>query len=196
MNIEKRVGACLRSLLLAGGMLLGLSGCIDGVTTSQNPVTSNKEVPDYTGPAARTADVQAFKLSVWDNLKPKNRCGACHVEGGQAPAFVRQDDINLAYNEANGITNLFDPPNSRMVTKVAGGHNCWLDSDDACAAVITAYIEAWAGDSAGGGRTIELKAPPIKDAGASKSFPEASDQFAASVHPLLTAHCSSCHREN
>ncbi len=193
MTIQTRVGAGLRALLITGGILLGLGGCIDGVSTSENPVTSNREVPDYTGPAARTADVQAFKLSVWDNLKPKNRCGACHVEGGQSPDFVRQDDINLAYDAANRVVNLLDPPNSRMVTKVAGGHNCWLDSNDACAAVITAYIESWAGDSAGGGRTIQLKPPPIKEAGASKSFPEASDLFAANVHPLLAAHCSRCH---
>ncbi len=181
--------------LLAALVLLGLSGCGGGSTT-QNPNTSGPQALDYTGPAASTADVQAFKLNVWDNLRATNRCGACHGAGGQAPNFVRQDDVNLAYAAANPLVDLSSPADSRMVVKVSGGHNCWLASSAACGAVLTAYISAWAGGSVGGpAQQIQLVAPPIKDAGASKSFPADPSLFASTVHPLLMAHCAGCHTD-
>ena len=172
------------------GLLLTACG---GESTTENPVTSTTTSSNYTGPAAGTADVQAFRLNVWENLNKQNRCGACHGTNGQAPTFVRMDDVNLAYAQANSIVDLANPANSRMVTKVAGGHNCWLDSDSACGDVITAYITAWAGGIAGSGNIIELVAPALKDPGDSKSFPTDSVLFSTTVHPLLTAHCAGCH---
>ncbi len=177
------------AVLLASAML---SAC-GGESTTENPQTFTTTTSSYSGPAATTADVQAFRLNVWENLNRQNRCGACHGSGGQSPTFVRMDDVNLAYAEANSIVDLANPASSRMVTKVAGGHNCWLDSDSACGDVITAYITAWAGGVAGGGNIIELVAPPLRDPGDSKSFPDDSGLFATTVHPLLTAHCASCH---
>ncbi|MCK5383752.1 MAG: LamG domain-containing protein, partial [Gammaproteobacteria bacterium] len=138
-------------------------------------------------------DVQAFRLNVWENLNDQNRCGACHGSGGQSPDFVRMDDINLAYSAANTIVDLSRPADSRMVTKVAGGHNCWLDSDSACGDVITAYIAAWAGGVSGVGNIVELTAPALRDPGTSKNFPDDSSLFASTVHPLLTANCATCH---
>ncbi|MGB5338024.1 MAG: LamG domain-containing protein, partial [Gammaproteobacteria bacterium] len=117
----------------------GLGGC-GGESTTANPFTGNNSVTqNYTGMPPATADIQAFKLNVWDNLVEQNRCGACHGTNGQSPAFVRSDDINLAYAAANTIVDMDNPSASRMVTKVAGGHNCWLASDSACGDVITAY---------------------------------------------------------
>ena len=182
------------SLLLVAAVL---TGCGGGSTTS-NPATSSGNISsqNYTGPAASTTDVQLFKLNVWDNLVNQNRCGACHSTGGQSPTFVRADDINIAYREANGIVNLGSPADSRMVTKVGGGHNCWLTSNSACADVITSYITAWAGGAVGTGNVIQLTAPPLYDPGDSKSFPPDSTQFAATVHPLLTDNCAGCHVES
>ncbi len=173
---------------------LALSACGGGAKTTENPITSGGSAPTYSGPAPATADVQAFKINVWDNLKAGNRCGQCHVSGGQAPQFVRQDDVNLAYAAANPIVNLASPRDSRMVQKVAGGHNCWLASNDACADILTTWISAWAGTTAGGGvQGVALKAPVIKDPGASKSFPTSPALFAATVHPVLEEYCSRCH---
>ncbi len=184
----------LASVLL-GLMAIILTGCGGGAPTEALPNTGGAQAVTYTGPAPSTADVQLFKLNVWDNLSAGNRCGACHGAGGPAsPAFVREDDVNLAYGLANPLVDLASPADSRLVTKVAGGHNCWLASDSACGAVITAYIEAWAnGAVAGGGRQIQLVAPVDKDPGASKNFPSDSTQFGATVYPLLTAHCAGCH---
>ena len=183
-------------LLIVPFLLTGLSGC-GGASTEATPTSNNNEFSTYSGPVARSVDVQSFRLSLWDGLKADNRCGgACHVVGGQAPLFVRQDNINLAYDEALGFVNLSSPASSLMVSKVAAGHNCWLTSDSACAATIAAFIENWAGDTVSGGRAIELEAPPIKTPGASKSFPDTPGLFATNIHPLLVAHCADCHAES
>ena len=111
-----------------------------GAQTVQNPITQAPPVADYTGPAPQNADVQAFKLNLWENIKAGNRCGGCHTAGGQTPQFARNDDVNQAYTAANTVVNLSQPDQSRMVIKVGGGHNCWLASASACADTLTVWI--------------------------------------------------------
>ncbi|MGB5260090.1 MAG: LamG domain-containing protein [Gammaproteobacteria bacterium] len=176
----------------------GLAACGGGESTVQNQNTSGSgAATTYTGPAPATADVQAFKLNVWDNLNPTNRCNDCHDVGGIAPTpFVRMDDVNLAYAAVNSLVDLQTPANSALVTKMTAGsgHNCWLGSNQACADVITAYITAWAGGATSGGNVITLTPPsPLKDPGAFKNFPPSSALFASTVHPLLVANCTNCH---
>lgn len=190
MHVASLTGA----LVLFASALL--TGCGGGGTTSLPNTTGGVTAVNYSGPPPATADVQLFKLNVWDKLVADNRCGACHSTGGQTPAFVRADDINLAYAAANTVVDLGSPADSRLVAKVGGGHNCWLSSDSACADVLTAYIDAWAGSTAGGGKTIELKPPVLKDPGTSRNFPDDSGLFANTVYPLLTAHCAGCHVES
>ncbi|MGI9258546.1 MAG: LamG domain-containing protein [Gammaproteobacteria bacterium] len=181
--------------LVSAAVLAGCAG--GGADTEINAVIGALDIPDYTGPVPATADVQAFRINLWDNIRDNNRCGACHsVDGGQAPMFARSDDVNLAYAEAGfPVTNLQSPSDSDMVTKVAGGHNCWVSDDAVCADILTTWITAWAGDlAAGGGRTIELQAPTsIRDPGASKHFPTDPSLFGTTVHPVLTLYCSGCH---
>ena len=95
----------------------------------------------------------------------------CHNAGGQTPMFARNDDVNLAYQAANTVVNLTQPDQSRLVTKVASGHNCWLQSPSACGDTMTVWIRNWAGASATGGTQIQLQAPAIREVGGSKSFP-------------------------
>ncbi|WP_223427481.1 LamG domain-containing protein [Alcanivorax limicola] len=192
-----------RLLLLLPALALA-SAC--GGTSSGAPVTSNPPpgdggTPNYTGPVARTADVAAFKLNVWDNLVRADRCGACHGTGGQAPAFVRNDDINLAYNTANTVVNLRQPDTSQMVSKLLSGHHCWEGSgaaaDQACADQLTVWISNWAGQSLdGGAQGVEFVAPPIRDAGGSRALPASPALFEAHVWPLLRSHCAACHAPN
>ncbi len=186
--------------LLLVTLALGACGGGADTTTNQAPSVTVSDASNYSGPAPVTADIQAFKLNVWDKLVPTNRCGSCHVAGGQTPAFVRSDDINLAYAEANTVINLDSPASSTMVTKVASGHNCWLGTTpadwQACADTITAYINAWAGGVTSGGTVVALTAPVLVDPGDSKSFPADSGLFASTVHPILTAHCSGCHTDS
>ncbi|WP_019674975.1 LamG domain-containing protein [Arsukibacterium perlucidum] len=182
----------MRILLLAV-LSLVLVGC-GGAEVEQNPpppVQDNSN--NYAGPAPQTADVQQFKLNLWDNLVADNRCGSCHQQGNTAPFFVRRDDINLAYSAVLPLVNLADPAQSLMVQKVAGGHNCWLSSNTACADTITQWLRNW-GDTTGAEQAaVTLVAPVIRDPGASKALPESSALFGAEVYPLLRQYCASCH---
>lgn len=182
---------------LATILLLQACGSGSGASVVQNPLTSAPNVSNYNGPPPATEDVQAFKLAVWDNLVPNNRCGSCHNES-QNPRFVRADDINLAYDAANTVVNLTDPGDSIMVSKVRGGHNCWLADDNACADIIQSYIENWAGDSLGGaGKEIELVAPAVLQApGDSRNMPADPPSEFAELHTLLTTYCAQCHSDS
>lgn len=176
-----------------------LAGCSSGgAPTVENPVTELPPVSDYTGPASANGDVQAFRIELWEKIKGNNRCGACHGAGGQTPMFARNDDVNLAYQAASTVANLTQPDQSRMVEKVAGGHNCWLASAPACGDTLTVWIRNWAGANATGGTEIQLQAPTIKEVGGSKSFPASSASFASSslyalVRNQATANCVRCH---
>ena len=137
--------------------------------------------------------MQAFKINLWANIKATNRCGGCHVQGGQSPQFARTDDVNLAYQAANTVVNLTQPDPSTMVQKVAGGHNCWLASPSACGDTLTVWIQNWAGSSATGSQQIKLVAPPDETVGSAKTFPTSPAAFQSTVYPLLTQYCSRCH---
>jgi len=192
------VASIARSRPLAIGLivlLLGLSltGCGGGASTEANPVTTPPNAPTYSGPPPATADVQAFRINLWENIKATNRCGQCHGAGGQVPMFARTDDVNLAYEAANTAVNLTQPADSRMVVKVGGGHNCWLAADSACADLLTTWITNWAGAAGGSGTQIQLVPPPIKDVGQSRNFPDTAPASFAGVHNLLTTFCSRCH---
>ncbi|MGH8204143.1 MAG: LamG domain-containing protein, partial [Steroidobacteraceae bacterium] len=193
--MNRSVSSRLRVLAVLSATLamLALAGCGGGASTTENPATTPPPPAGYTGPPPASQDVQAFKLNVWDNLQASNRCGQCHGTGGQVPSFVRNDDINLAYEAANGVVDLSSPGDSMMVTKVGGGHNCWLAADSACADQLTVWIRNWAGQTLGGTRGAPLQAPPIKEVGASKSFPPDATLFESTVYPLLTQYCSRCH---
>ncbi len=188
-NPRIRIFTALSPVLLA----LAFAGCGGGASTTENPSTTPPPAAGYSGPPPASQDVQAFKLNVWDNLQASNRCGACHGTGGQVPSFVRSDDINLAYEAANGVVELGNPSASMMVTKVGGGHNCWLGADSACADQLTVWIRNWAGQTLGGTRGTTLQPPPLRDVGSSKSFPTSSALFGSTVYPLLTQYCSRCH---
>jgi Concanavalin A-like lectin/glucanases superfamily len=187
----------LRQILIAS-VAAALAACGGGAPTTVNPNTVPPVVADYTGPAPTTADVQSFRINVWDNIKANNRCGACHNATGQTPKFARNDDVNLAYADANTIVNLTQPDQSRMVLKVAGGHNCWLTSNAACADILTTWIRNWAGAAAGGGTQIKLLAPTDVSVGSSKVYPDSPALFQTTIWPLVRnqGNCLRCHSPN
>ncbi len=174
--------------LLAAALLATLAACTGGAATTVNPNTTPPTVADYTGPAPATADVQSFRLNLWDNIKANNRCGGCHNATGQTPRFARNDDVNLAFADANTVVNLTQPDQSRMVVKVGGGHNCWLSSNQACADILTTWIRNWAGSAAGGGTQIQLQAPADISVGSSRSFPAASSDVGTNGKQLREHH--------
>jgi hypothetical protein len=186
--------ARLAALAIIG--VIALAGCSGGADTTQNPVTSGPDAgPTYAGPAPATADIQAFKVSFWENVRGTNRCGNCHKAGGQMPNFARSDDVNAAYQQAGPVINRDSPSQSTLVLKVGGGHNCWLPDPAACASILTRWITDWVGAGSGGAKQIELIAPVSKDPGSSKRFPPTAPAGFAGVHQLLLDYdCKNCHR--
>src|ERR1700676_876185 len=143
MNVTRITG------LAALAASFALSACGGaGAPTTTNPTPSQTAAASaYTGPPAATADVTAFQVNFWNNVRVQNRCGQCHnaTSPAQMPNFARSDDVNLAYAQANTVVNLSTPSTSRIVTKVAGGHNCWLADPAACGTILTTWISNWAG---------------------------------------------------
>lgn len=184
--------------LLALAATLALAACGGGADVTTNPDLGNPGTSSYNGPPPATSDTQAFMTALWSNVRPDNRCGSCHEAGGQAPMFAREDDVNLAYEAANGVVNLSDPDSSQMVVKVSGGHHCWLGSDaaslQACGDIVATWIENWANATGtAGARQIDLEAPVLKDVGQSRAFPADPALFSSTVYPVVEEYCAACH---
>jgi hypothetical protein len=192
------------SLPVRAGLLLlvlvTLAACSGGgapTTVNQQATPPSSTADAYTGPAPANADVQAFKINLWDNIRPANRCGGCHHQGGQSPMFARSDDVNLAYQAAGPLVNLVRPDQSTLVLKVGSGHNCWVADPSACAATMLVWIQAWIGAGSASTTSVQLTAPPVQAAGGGKQFPAdptaGNPSFQTTVYPLLTRFCSGCH---
>jgi hypothetical protein len=182
------------SVLMLCAVLAACTG--GGEDPEAKPDTSVPEVDVYNGPAPETTDIQRFKNFFWENVRDTDRCGSCHISGQQSPEFARSDDVNLAYEAIAGYINFTSPEDSVLVEKVAGGHHCWAATHAVCEELLVKYIENWKGDTDSTTVTIELKDPPVRNAGDSKNFPESSLLFGQTVHPLLTEYCASCHAES
>jgi hypothetical protein len=190
--------------LLALAASFALSACGGaGAPTTATPAAAPSATADaYTGPAPATADVQAFEVSLWNNIRVQNRCGQCHnaTSPAQMPNFARSDDVNLAYAQANTVVNLAQPSTSLMVTKVSGGHNCWLADNNACGQILTTWISNWANATgASSATTVQLVAPPLQPVGQSLNFPGPSNTSAGyadyqqTVYTLTSQYCVRCH---
>ncbi len=189
------VVACTALLVLVTLAACGGGGAPTTVNQQSTPPSSTANA--YTGPAAANADVQAFKINLWENIRPANRCGGCHHQGGQSPMFARSDDVNLAYQAAGPLVNLVRPDQSTLVLKVGSGHNCWVADPSACAATMLVWIQAWIGAGSASTTSVQLTAPPVQAAGGGKQFPAdptaGNPSFQSTVYPLLTRFCSGCH---
>ena len=207
MTMNKATGIAVahaqkaRAILVAGLMGLVLAACGGGAGTVDNPLPRtpvDRHRSTYNGlNAPRDTAVNAFLQNVWTPMQNSASCGNCHNETTlQTPMFARFDDINMAYDDAVGVADLAVPSNSRLVSKVGSGHNCWLGDDNACSDIMTTWIEGWAGaTSGGGGRQIVLTPPTSVDPGDSKNFANATpENFRDLVYtPYLEQYCAGCH---
>jgi Concanavalin A-like lectin/glucanases superfamily len=187
--------------LLTLAASLGLAACGGGgAADTATPVGApTSSVDAYTGPAPATADVQAFEVSLWNNIRGQNRCGQCHnaTSPAQMPNFARSDNVNLAYAQANTIVNLAQPATSVMVVKVSGGHNCWLADPSACGQILTTWISNWANATgSSSATTVALVAPPNLSVGQSLNFSSASvaaTDYGNTIYTLTNVYCVKCH---
>src|SRR5271167_4575751 len=155
-------------IALAASFALSACGGAGAPTVANIAPSQTTTANAYTGPAPATADVQAFAVNFWANVRVQNRCGQCHnaTSPAQMPNFARSDDVNLAYAQANTVVNLAQPATSLIVTKVSGGHNCWLADPQACGTILTTWISNWAGATGAASATqVALVAPPIQTVG-------------------------------
>jgi hypothetical protein len=202
-NIQLRPS--LLAVMLLTSLIATLAGCGSGsgtkTETNPNTNTGNGGSGDFsykgTNPAS-TADITKFQNNLWINIAREDRCGGCHIQGKQAPEFARGDDINLAYAAVidKGLVSLGNPSQSRLVTKVAAGHNCWLADSVACGDIMTTWITNWAGNTGTAANSVVLTPPAEKDLTSSKTFPNDTAAFSTTVYPLLTEYCSQCHSES
>jgi len=195
MNVKRITG------LAALAASFALSACGGGgAATTTNPASAPTSTANaYTGPVAATADVQAFQINFWNNVRVQNRCGQCHnaTTPAQMPNFARSDDVNLAYAQANTVVNLANPSTSLIVTKVSGGHNCWLADNSACGQILTTWISNWAGATGATSSTqVQLQAPPIQTVGQSLNFPGTPTEYENTIYTLTGQYCSGCHSPN
>lgn len=192
----------LRLIGLATGTAIVLAACGGGAGTEKLPPHSLPPPVTYAGPPPATDDIRNFMNGFWTNVRNGGvaKCSSCHGTT-QTPLFAREDDVNLAWSEADRLINRDDPASSTIVQKMASGHNCWLGSNQAamqaCTATLQTWIENWvAGTASGGTKTIQLVAPPSKDVGQSRNFPDDSTGFANTVYPLAKQYCAACHNAN
>jgi cytochrome c553 len=191
----------------AATLLATLAACTAGgpATSQTQATTPGNSASSYTGPAASNADVQAFKINLWENIRTSDKCGGCHHEGGQSPMFARSDDVNLAYQAVNPLINFSQPDQSTLVLKVGGGHNCWVSDPKACADTMTTWIKAWVGNSATSSTGVTVTAPNSTDVAGGKQFPPSeltegtvpgfttNSSFAETVYKDLRQFCAGCH---
>jgi hypothetical protein len=201
MNMEKfvKVAAALALATLVTACSNGSNG---PSTVVQQQTTNTATANAYTGPAASTADVTAFQINLWQNIRVSNRCGGCHHEGGQSPMFARSDDVNLAYQAALPLINATNPSQSTMVLKVSGGHNCWVADPNACGQTLLTWIQNWLGGGSASATTITLVAPPVQTVGQTRTFPSSTDptypqvlaEFKQDLYdPIFSKYCNNCH---
>lgn len=199
-------------ILLLTTFLLVLTACggggsentiYEGVDLEQSEDTG--AAPAYAGPAAATDDIFRFQNAFFNEYRQTNRCGQCHTQGGQAPQFVRSDDVNLAYSQALSVVDILNPSNSAIVTKMASGHHCWSSSRAICVTEMRRSIESWVNASGSSTTEIELRAPTDREISVSKQLPVSGAQdyssavsaFSSTLYPLFSElNCSSCHRSD
>ena len=200
MKIAIGLAARARTGALIAISAVLLAACGGGASTTANPQAptgDNNNDSTYTGPVARDADVLKFQQEFWQNAKGTDRCGNCHNESvGQNPMFVRNDDVNLAYDASLPVVDTNQPQLSRLVEKVASTselHNCWVEDPGVCGTIMTTWIENWVGQAAGGGREIVLTPPNSQDPADSKNFPPPVPAEFQQLRDLLVTYCSNCH---
>ncbi len=192
MKVTRIIGL----LTVAASFALTACGGGGAATTATPASAPTSSANAYTGPAPATADVQAFEVNLWNNIRGQNRCGQCHnaTTPAQMPNFARSDNVNLAYAQANIVVNLANPSTSMMVTKVSGGHNCWLADNSACGTILTTWISNWANATGAASATqVQLTAPPVQSVGQSLNFPASGTDYQNTVYTLTSQYCVRCH---
>src|SRR5262245_16441858 len=79
-SLHAGIGALKRAAVLA--LIATVAACTAGgpATQQTQQTTPGSASSNYTGPAAANADVQSFKVNLWENIRTSDKCGGCHHE--------------------------------------------------------------------------------------------------------------------
>ena len=178
------------------------------------PVTANAVAArstagsDYTGPAPRPPTSRPSRSISGTTCAATNRCGAVPQRdlAGQMPNFARNDDVNLAYTQANTVVNLTDPGSRASLPRWRAATIAGLADPSACGAILTTWITNWAGAPRAAARRFSSTAPADQRCRREQEFPgrfrgvsehrlSAADPVLlrlprASAHPAVAVLCS------
>ena len=103
---------------------LVLAGCSSGgAPTTENPPPPGAVQSDYVGPASANPDVQAFRIELWEKIRPNNRCGSCH--GVPFCTAILSSDVLRRHCGPELICGRFvGPLSAARITRV----RCWPSS--------------------------------------------------------------------
>lgn len=217
MNSVSWVTAVLGALVLSG--CGGSSENTQNASSQQTVVTSNSRPATVFVPASVTNDPTInndktnFTTALYMNIYGTDRCGQCHttphdnITNPQASNRPFADkSVDTAYTAALQFVNQSNPAASAMVTKVAGGHNCWKGNSPAavasCASDLSTWITNWFNppntttdpNAVPLGTTISLEPVGVsQNVTLDRAIPKTVPSSYGDLHNLLTQHCSSCH---
>lgn len=172
-------------------------GNTSGSSGSGGSGSTSLSVTTYSGPQPANQDVRDYKTFFWDEMtKDVYGCGSCHTQDGPGTRFfLRYDDINTAHSDTLPIVDLNNPGNSAIVSKVFGGHNCWVGDLSLCRDTITTFITNWANGAIPTTATqVSFVAPVDQLPSGAITFPANSSSF-SNLHVLLRTHCAGCHSD-
>jgi hypothetical protein len=165
---------------------------VRGGAPTQNPRSHGAPVADYTGPRrdGRRAGVQASTSGRTSSRTAAAARATRHRPGAALRAHRRREPRLPGGQHLVNLTRLIS---RSLVTKVGGGHNCWLSQNSACADIHD-RLGPQLGGLGLGGKQIALKAPPIKDVG--RARPSRHRFRRCSPAPsirLVRQYCARCH---
>jgi hypothetical protein len=199
--IMNTVNRLLTLGLSASLLVLSACGTDSGKTNTENRDDSTSAPTGpliYTGDPAGNTDTKQFQDNLWGVLlDAPHTCRNCHTQEDSNTAFLNTDDINLAYQAVLPLINRDDSSASKIVDKVAGGHECWLPDNQACGTAMTQYIDDWLNGSDSSNAEVLLTAPDARAPGASKIAPLDASLYQTTIYtPVVREYCVDCHTSN
>lgn len=160
-------------------------------------IDPEEESPVEITPITFSEKREAFSDTVYPLLV--SNCSGCHSETspdttGITPKFAHTDVATAhAVVENLGLVSFTDSENSRLVTRLLGGHTCWSDCAEDANTVLNAII-AWKEIIGDGDVVID----PVLEENPSVSPPTGNktdivSAFGESVWLIVRENCAGCH---
>ena len=103
----------------------------------------------YTGPAPAAPTCRRSRPICGSTSRPATAAAAA-TRPAASRRCSRAPTTSIRPTAPRSRSSICRSPIPRlMVQKVAGGHNCWLSSPQACADILTTWISNWAGGGSG-----------------------------------------------